>query len=188
MREWPCELVAQAPRPELGQSIVFGSQKSGGACGTFQMRGNLARITYDPKMLDDPIGLIATFAHELCHYVLAGVTDPPGGIETIEPLTDLATVHLGFGLFGANTAFNFQQSTSYDRQGWSYSRAGYLSEAEWSFANAVFFEMRGAAPASYEPYAKSSVLSGIAKNRTFLKQNPKFIASLKSPHSHLRLV
>ena len=109
-------------------------------------------------------------------------------MECLELLTDLTTVHLGFGLFGANTAFNFQQSTNYDRQGWQSSRLGYLSEAEWTFANAVFLELQATPGDTYQAYAKPSVLSGIRKNRAYLKANPSVIASLKSPRRHLRLV
>jgi hypothetical protein len=29
------------------------------------------------------------------------------------------SAHLGFGLFGANTAFEFRQFIDFDRQGWS---------------------------------------------------------------------
>lgn len=172
-----CELVAQAHRPDLGASIVFGSMKQSGALGTFQPRGNIARITYDPALIDSPLHLIATFAHELAHLKLEYRTNaPPGGDETMEPLTDLATVHMGFGLFGANVAFEYSQTQDYDRQGWQWKRAGYLTEPQWCFANALAFELNDVPEGAYAAWAKPSVAAGIRKNRAYLKAHPNLIA------------
>jgi hypothetical protein len=182
MSNWHCELVAQEERPEIGSSAVFGGSVPGGAAplGTFQASGNAAIITYDPAMLGDPIQLIATLAHELSHYLMLGRSaEPPGGAELLECATDLTTVYLGFGLFGANTAFNFRQHTDFDRQGWSFSRAGYLGEPEWCFANAVFMELLGVEEAEYADYAKASVFTQINKNRAYLKANPAILEGLR---------
>jgi hypothetical protein len=53
--------------------------------------------------------LVATLAHELGHIILLR----PGLIkrtkEDMEPLNDLLTIFLGFGIFTANAAFRFEQ-------------------------------------------------------------------------------
>jgi hypothetical protein len=176
-----CELVPQKVRPKLGDSIVFGEIGSSHALGTYQPRDNVARITYDPGQLDDPLQLIATFAHELAHLKLEYRTvPPPGGEDTMEPLTDLTTVHMGFGLFGANRAFNYSQSTSYDRQGWNVNYSGYLSEAEWGFSNAILFELLDVPENDYADYAKPSVFSLIARNRAFLRANRDIVDRLRT--------
>ena len=181
MREWPCKLVAQAASPDLGNSVVFGGGVAApGPLGTFQATGNAAVITYDPAQLKEPMQAVATFVHELAHYLLVGRgDDPPGGEDTLECATDLATVHLGFGLFGANTAFNFRQFTDFDRQGWSYARAGYLSEAEWCFANALFLELQGIEKSVYSGYVKASVATQIEKNRAYLRANTDIVGSIR---------
>jgi len=174
------ELMAQAPAPELGDSIVFAERRTSKALGTFRQSGNAAVITYDPAQLKDPIQLVATLVHELAHYLLLrAASDPPGGAELEELATDLATVHLGFGLFGANAAFNFKQTTDFDRQGWSTQRSGYMPENMWAFAFALFAEILSLDAASYSAYAKASVNSQLTKNRAYFAANPSYAGALK---------
>jgi hypothetical protein len=86
-------------------------------------------------------------AHELCHYLLATVKEePPCGWEEHEPLTDLAAVHEGFGIFLANSAFGFSQWTNTQSQGWEFSSRGYLNEAELGFALGIFVVRRKLPP------------------------------------------
>ncbi len=128
MKDWPCNLVAQDVRSPLEMNPVFGPMSASGALGTFQGQGSSAAITYDPGLLDNPVMLIATFVHELSHYLLLSQpSEPPGSPDLEELATDLATVYLGFGLFGANAAFSFNANND----GWRASRSGYLSEATW---------------------------------------------------------
>lgn len=141
---WPCELHPhldpdQQHRSSLMAAGVLGSLPgSKGAAGTFSA-GDTIEITYAPALLVNPPALIATLAHELCHYLLATVqTEPPGTWSELEPLTDLAAVHEGFGIFLANSAFTFGQWTDNSSQGWQASNQGYLSEAELGFALGVF--------------------------------------------------
>lgn len=178
LEELPVTLRAQSPVPDvtLGLSKL---QTGSHALGTFQARGNAAIITYDPGIVSDPIQFIATMAHELAHYALAYAKDgPPGGEDLLELATDLATVHMGFGLFGANAAFTFQQHTDFDRQGWSSARSGYLSEGTWCFACALFAEIT---KAEIDPaYMKSSVASQIARNRQYLAARPEIVRNLRA--------
>jgi hypothetical protein len=99
-------------------------------------------ITYAPDLLEDPTGLVATLAHELSHYLLAGQADLVED-ETHELMTDLMVAFTGLGVFGANSAFSFQQFGDAFSQGWRSRGAGYLSPRSWAFALAVFGELRG---------------------------------------------
>lgn len=145
MADWPCrfeqrESRERAMRDDLSQSGILGRLSSGDPAGTFSATPEReVVITYSAHMLRDPIGLVGTLAHELCHFLLATVrTEPPGSWKSLEPLTDLAAVREGFGIFLSNSAFQFGQWTSHDRQGWSVQRKGYLSEAELGFSTAIF--------------------------------------------------
>ena len=183
MTEWHCEISPQAERLGLKASAALGEMSSSGALGTYSRAGNTAVITYDPELAraDSPEQLIATFAHELSHYRLENAIAPiPGGSDCAELATDLCTVHLGFGLFGANNAFVYKQTSSFDSQGWSYQRSGYLSEPMWTFANAAFVELIGAPPEAYAEFAKYSIAAGMKKNRAYLKANPNIIGGLRS--------
>jgi hypothetical protein len=175
------ELVRQAERPNLGQSVAFGAVETRGADGTYSVRGNTARVTYDPSILADPVKTVAVFAHELAHDILLSQpSEPPGGPDMEEFATDLATAHLGFGLFGANVAFDFRQFTDFDRQGWSYSRTGYLGENEWGFAIALFLALQNKGTGEIEGCLKPHVLTVVRRAHKYLLANPEVIAPLRS--------
>jgi hypothetical protein len=141
--DWRCRLAPQSEeeherQASLRSAGVFGETKSSGAVGTFFV-GEEVEITYAPTLLRDPMGLVATMAHELCHYLLATVrAEPPCGWKEHEPLTDLAAVAEGFGIFLCNSAFQFSQWTNHSHMGWQWSKHGYLNEAELGFALGVF--------------------------------------------------
>lgn len=178
--DWPCELVEQDERRAVALGLAVERPDTPAPAGTFQAGADKVIITYDPALLDDPIQLVATLVHEMAHYLLAAVPDePPGGADLMEPATDLATVHLGFGLFGANAAFNFRQFTDFDRQGWSASRLGYLGEDAWAYANALFFELLDVPETFYADYAKAAVAAKVRKNRAYFRARPEIAAGLR---------
>lgn len=178
------ELVMQDERPNLGSSIVFGSMKTSGAEGTYSVQGNTAYVTYDPGILGDPMKMVAVFAHELAHDILLNQpSEPPGGPDMEEFATDLATVHLGFGLFGANVAFDFNQFTDFDRQGWSAARTGYLGENEWGFAIALFLALQNRDTREVDGFLKSHLASIVNRAHKYLVANPELTAPLRHKHS-----
>jgi len=180
--EWPCRVVAQPRGPELrvGELLTLELAR-GHAAGTFGYDRNEVVITYDPANLDDPLKLVATFAHEVAHYRLSRLAEaPPGGPEAHETTTDLTTVYLGFGLFGANCAFNFGQHQGVMSHGWSWSRLGYLGERDWVFALAVFLALRGESPAELRPFLKDHLFADLGKAMAWLKRNPTAIAALSA--------
>jgi len=98
-----------------------------------------ARISLNADQLNDPTQLIATIAHELAHLLLLGDRKIDRDIPDMEPLTDLMTVFCGFGVFNANSAFNFQQwHSDAGRGGWKTNRLGYLPEPIWGYALARY--------------------------------------------------
>jgi hypothetical protein len=144
MSEWEADLVVDqnplAVRSEISH-VMIASQKH--ALGTFGVAGNRIQISYVPDLLNRPERLIATFAHELAHYLLATArSQPPCADDEKEFLTDLTAVYLGFGVFLANTRFNFEGLT----HGWRMGRSGYLPEADLIFALALFLESKSLDP------------------------------------------
>lgn len=151
MTDWEADLVVDdnplANDSALSVAMVA-PQKH--AVGSFGVAGNRIQISYVPSLLARPERLIATFAHELAHYLLATVRQPPPcEDDEREFLTDLAAVYLGFGVFLANTRFSFETLQSGAEQGWRWSRSGYLPEADLIFALALFLRAKhlDAAPA-----------------------------------------
>lgn len=151
LQNWKCRLSAQSEdQPDrdaaLARAGIYGRSEHSGAAGTFRIDQEI-EITYSPQLVHEPAALVATFAHELCHYLLATVNvEPPCGWKEHEPLTDLAAVHEGFGVFLCNSAFQFSQWTDHQYQGWKWRKQGYLSEAELGFSLGVFCVRTGVPP------------------------------------------
>lgn len=159
MAGWPCRLGPQPdrPNPVVGTYTVL-KPITQGPGGTFGWDGDEVMITYDPAAMQQPGKLVAILAHELAHYLLAGLhNDIPGGEALHEPATDVLTVYLGFGVFGAANAFNF----SADCTGWQWSSGGYLSQRAWLFALGIFLELRGEKPDTVKPFLKSHLYSDL---------------------------
>lgn len=142
--DWPCDLLphhaAEATlQKALAESNPWGGfQPGAGAAGLFSS-GERVVIRYAPDLLKEPVALVSVLAHELCHYLNACVaTEPPASWKELEPLTDLAAVVEGFGVFLCNAAFGFKQYTQVDRQGWRSNRRGYLNEAELGYSLGIF--------------------------------------------------
>jgi hypothetical protein len=183
LEEWECSLVAQPRRPEarIGELAALKFDSGHMPLGTFGVEGNRVVITYDPDAVANSLTLVATLVHELGHYLLATLPEPPpGGEENLEFATDLVTVYLGFGLFGANAAFHFQQYQDVMSQGWSYSRQGYLSQREWCFALAVFIALRKLEIADAKPFLKDHLYSDLGKASKYLARNPALIEKLRN--------
>ncbi len=161
MTNWPCLLVAgEAERDDhvgIGLAIANGPQPP---LGTFQGDGRDYIVTYNPSLLSYQEGLIATFAHELAHYLIhSGKTNPPGGEELEEHATDLAAVMMGFGIFMANASKNFSQFQTGQEQGWQMKMSGYLSENALTTVLAIFVRLTNSdaktAISNLKPYLRS---------------------------------
>lgn len=173
MANWECNLIAQAPGPNPHLGGVATVQGLQGAAGTFGVEDRRIAITYDPALLDQPVKLVAVLAHELAHYLLAAERElPPGGEEMHEPATDLTAAYLGFGVFGANSAFTFEQHQDAGTQGWSSLRLGYLSERAWVFALAVFAFLRQDSIEPLEHYLKPHLYGDLRKAMKYLRREP----------------
>ncbi len=126
-----------------------------------------ALIRYNPKHLDDPSKLIATFAHELSHYLMSTAkTAPPGGWDIHELTTDLCSVYLGFGIFMAMSAWNFEGSN----EGWQYERQGYLNEPMLVTALAIWEKLAGRDPLAAAPYLKSHLGKDLRKAAKYFEK------------------
>lgn len=123
------------------------------------------------SQLRDPLPLIATMAHELGHVILLGgkLLDPK--TPDHEPLTDLLTVFLGFGVFTANSAGRFKQYTEGHSQGWSMQRLGYLPEEVYGYALAKFVIERGERKVHWEKLLSTNVKAYFKSSLAWLLKN-----------------
>jgi hypothetical protein len=147
--DWPVKLVQRAPIRTKG-SVEFEVLKSRCILGTFRSNlHSIPEISYAANLVEQPVSLVATLAHELGHYVIHGAPAlPVCANDEIEFLTDLTAVYLGFGIFMANSAFGTQswRDGLNDNKSVTLSRQGYLPEADLIFANALFVAVKGLDP------------------------------------------
>jgi hypothetical protein len=147
MSHWQCDLIAgeaeRDTRVTTGHALRHISKPP--ALGTFSYANGRYRITYNPSELKRPQSLVATFAHELAHYLLHTARTPsPGGRDLHEHATDLAAVYLGFGIFMANSSKTFSQFQDFGEQGWAMRPQGYLSELALTTGLALFVRLSSA--------------------------------------------
>src|SRR5215471_18814913 len=160
---------------ELAKVVPYWSSQSGGCAGLYTRDDDSSRMIVALKatQLNDPLALVATLAHELGHVILLGGELISRDVPEMEPLTDLLTVFLGFGVFNANTAARFEQHDDGDKQGWSMQRLGYLSEEMYGYALAKFAAERGEERPEWTDYLTTNVKAYYKRSRAWLDQNTR---------------
>jgi hypothetical protein len=123
------------------------------------------------SQLKDPLALVATIAHELGHVILLGGGLMKPDVPDMEPMTDLLTVFLGFGIFRANSAFQFKQYQDDRRQGWSVQRQGYLSEEIYGYALARYAEERKEEKPEWVSFLSTNIRAYYKRSRSWLIRN-----------------
>jgi hypothetical protein len=183
LERWPCRLEAYERPPAHAQVDRFLMVHSPGAPnGTFRIEKGEAVVSYAVDLVASPAGLIATFAHELSHYLLASIREPiPGGHDVHELTTELTVVYNGFGIFGANHAFSFEQHGDAFSQGWKSGRAGYFSERTWAFCLALFSILTD--QSVERRWLKPSVADLLDKAERYLRRKPSLLEPLAGAHA-----
>lgn len=151
MADWPCSLQRIEERDMTDIREV---REDAAPLGTFSHEGTGYVIRYHSALLRSPDQLVATFAHELSHYLLEEKGYPPGGGDLIEHATDCCAAYLGFGVFLANSARHFEQFTDGEWSGWRSSASGYLSEQSLVTASALAAALNGHDPKAIEAQLK----------------------------------
>jgi len=181
------DLVPQAGRPDssLG-GLAMVETRGQTACGTYQLisagYGEPREIIkYDAGLEDKPAQLVATFAHELSHALHNRAAEPLDiEPELYELFTDLTAIYLGYGIFLANTRFEFSQFTNSDTQGWQAQGAGYLPEADMVFATALFMQIKDIPMETALPHLKPRLRKMLKKAFRQLERHADEVYALKS--------
>jgi hypothetical protein len=152
--------------------VPFFTGSHSGAGGLyFHKPDSRPHISVNEAELREPMALVAVLAHEIGHIILLR----PGLIDRneadMEPLNDLLTVFLGFGVFTANAAFRFEQYTNNESQGWSTRRLGYLSEELFGYALARFAFERGETKPKWASFLVTNIASYMKRSAVWLQAN-----------------
>lgn len=151
--------------------VPFGGSKSSAPGGLYaEVTDDKMIIAVNRSKLGDPMSLVAVLAHEVGHAILLGSRLVDRDEPDMEPLNDLLTVFLGFGIFNANASFQFRQHTSYDRQGWSMNRLGYLPEQVFGYALARFAYERGEPRAPWAKHLSTNIAAYFRQSMAWLKK------------------
>jgi len=182
MADWQCDLIEGASDREthVAPAHLIRHHSKPQPAGTFGYRDGRYFVSYNPSKLADPEILVATFAHELGHYLIhSAESRPPGGRELEEHATDLASVFLGFGIFAANSAKNFSAYQNYEVQGWRMQSLGYLSELARVTALALFVRLSGADAGAAEKGLKDYLRPPLRKALAAIaRQHPDLAAAV----------
>ncbi len=183
MSDWRCNLVAQPERPrdELARGLLVRREEHP-PLGTFSWKNDTAVVSYAPHLIQRPSELIAAFAHELAHYLIATFSqEPPGGVAQLEPATDVAAGFLGFGVFLANASFQFEQYQTGDGwAGWESRGAGYLTEKEHAFGLAIFLELHGLDSSAATRHLDTNPRAYLKRARIDLEQHRPALDALRA--------
>ncbi len=152
----------------MGGSTLFleNDKQKPAAAGLFlnKLSNEKYTIAVDRKLLAEPENLVATLVHELCHVKLLG----EGRILlNDELLTDLAAAFFGFGVFNANTSFQFYTQT--DR--WGYRSIGYMKPPEWGYALALSAFYRKEEKPDWRKYLSAVVKKDFDRSLKYIYKN-----------------
>lgn len=142
-----------------------------GTAGLYQAEEDKFRIWIDVGNLNDPLALIATISHELCHVHLLGFGRITTEEEDHEPLTDLLTVFLGMGIFTANSVIRESNWTHGQLSGWTMGRQGYLCMPEYAYALALYARDRHEDSSSWLKHLRLDVRTHFKEAQRFLKED-----------------
>jgi hypothetical protein len=150
-----------------------GMVRSSGSAGEYADAGadGPQVITIDRSNIGDPARLVAVIAHELGHVRLLGERRRSTERQDHEPLTDLATVYLGMGIFTANAAFDFGRIAGYGIEpagGWQSRRLGYMTEQMFGYALARYAVYRGEPDPPWARYLDTNP-------RVYMKQGIRYL-------------
>ena len=102
------------------------------------------RFGCERRKLRDPLGLVASLAHEVGHAFRRAHRLEHRDRDHEEKLTDVTTVYLGFGvLTTAAAARSYSQQVGNTGMQWGHQRQGYLAPEAMSFLLATQLVLRG---------------------------------------------
>jgi hypothetical protein len=152
--------------------IHTGRQRQGTA-GLYEEHQGAYRIWIEESNLADPLGLVATMAHELGHVLLLGERRVSVNHEDHEPLTDLLTVFFGLGVFTANSALRENYWTTGNSSGWSIGRHGYLTMSMHGYALALFAHVRDEIDPEWAKELRLDVRTAFQQGVRYLQDAPE---------------
>ncbi len=135
-------LSAYEPSSKVGEETPWDAGTAGWFAGIRERR---AYFGLHVREFNDPEAAAGVLAHEVAHAWRRHHGLVVDDRDDEEPLTDLTTVVLGFGILSTNNTDRYRSSGNWSETRWSMSSAGYLSPQAMSWLLAVWCAARGEA-------------------------------------------
>ncbi|HEX5103521.1 MAG TPA: HEAT repeat domain-containing protein [Pirellulaceae bacterium] len=146
--------------------------------------GDPATIVVRRSQLADPESLVATLAHELAHEILLGGGFLEENNEDTERLTDLTTVFLGLGIFGANSFLREATVREGRFSTWSIRKQGYLPIRMYGYGLALFAWARDESDPDWAAHLRADAREPFTKGLQFLLETDDSVFRLVDPERH----
>jgi len=166
LKHWPCRLTAeQSCATQPARIVVSGALRyMNGVEPEYVLEEQRLKVVYDPRQVNNPEAIIASFAHTLAHHLAAMAEDtPPGGEENWPQATEVLAVFLGFGLMFSNSAFNYRNRACGSCQPVTVNRQAWLSQYDITYALAIFAVLKNIPPGQVTAHLKKSLRSFFKK-------------------------
>jgi len=163
-------LYSEGPDSSLARKLHLETAGKGSA-GHYRVEEKEI-VGIETSKLNDPMALVATIAHELAHVRLLGEGHLTGQEDDHEPLTDLATVFFGLGIFNANSTFRFNQWAQAGWHGWKATTLGYLNEQMFGYALGLWAKVRGEDDPAWTTHLRLNPRTYMKRAMGYLKANP----------------
>ena len=184
MSHWPLRLAdgrtcSSAPAPVISMDGALRGTHATLSEAVAVAEAEQIGVDYDPNMVGNPEGLIASFAHTLAHYLGQSATEvPPGGVENWPQITEVLAVFLGFGLMFANSAFNVRTASCGSCGKAAADRRSYLSQYDTTYALAIFCTLKNIPAKAVLPHLKSSLRGHLKKSLKDIQKRQQAVPRL----------
>lgn len=134
------------------------------------------------KLLENPVALTATLAHELAHHVLMGRKLLEHDAD-MEWTTDLTPILFGLGVFSANATI----TEGYENKGnsfhWSVGRQGYLPARMIGYAMAIHAWLCNEKSPTWREYMRRDAAEAFDKGLNYLQKTEDSLLRPDNLHS-----
>lgn len=183
LKHWPCQLTSnKSCQTQPARLMLSGSLRD--ANGIEQKDTppeERLLVLYDPRQVNNPEAIIATFAHTLSHYLATmAETLPPGGEGNWPQATEVLAVFLGFGLMFSNSAFVYRNVTCGSCQPTTVNRQSFLSQYDVTYALAIFAVLKEIPTGQVTKHLKKSLRSFFKKAYKDVSKREKDLDRLRS--------
>ena len=139
----------------------------GAPAGTYEQFGHRFIIQLDEAEIDDTVGLVGTFAHELAHARLLGERRLFGSEFDNELLTDLTVVVHGLGIFLANSPRHWDSQYS-KWPGSELLKPEYMTSPMFGYSIAHLAWCRGEQSPAWAKHLHPSARSNLRQGLNYL--------------------